>query len=147
MLSFGPSDDAAFVRNPWCFVKPIFDGFNEHMPEVISPGWLITTDESMVAWRGKVGINDPFKIPHRSFIRRKPEPLGCELKNVGDALSGILMQQEIAEGKHRHHLHKFEGASPDEPRMQNTTAVTVRLVERWWGTNRVVAADSWCSRR
>ena len=142
MLSFGPSDDASFAADPWCFVRPALDVLNEHTCAVVIPGWLLLTDEEMNAYRGMIGLNNEHKCPHRSFVKRKPEPLGVEMKGIGCALSGIVLRQEICEGKHRNHVHKFE--EPGKPeRMQHTTAVTVRLAEPWWGSGRVVAADSW----
>ncbi len=32
------------------------------------------------------------------FVKRKPEPLGAELKNIGCALSGIMLFIEIVRG-------------------------------------------------
>ena len=89
VLSFGASDDSSFERDPWGFIRPMLDAFNAHMEDIVEPGWLLCLDEAMSAWRGAVGLNDPAKCPHRSFVQRKPEPLGVELKGVGCALSGM----------------------------------------------------------
>ena len=45
-----------------------------------------------------LGILNIMKCPHLSWVPRKPEPLGVELKTVGDALSGIMLRIEICEG-------------------------------------------------
>eukprot|EP00966_Prymnesium_polylepis_P182756 4234306-Prymnesium_polylepis.1 len=91
----------------------------------------------MFAWRGKVGKKNRHKCPHRMFDRRKPEPLGVELKNIGCALSGIIMFMEIMKGKAElikpKYWTKERGATP---------ATTLRLTENWWGSARCVAADS-----
>ncbi len=42
----------------------------------------------MSAYRGK-------GMPHLSFVKRKPEPLGCELKTVADGLTGIMLFLEV----------------------------------------------------
>mmetsp|Transcript_44488 Transcript_44488/g.102007 ORF Transcript_44488/g.102007 Transcript_44488/m.102007 type:complete len:134 (-) Transcript_44488:65-466(-) len=97
-LSFGPSDETTLRADPWAFVRKLVDAFNSHRATAISPGWLLTVDESMIAWRGQVGLLDPSKCPHRSWVPRKPEPLGVELKTMGDALSGIMLRMEICEG-------------------------------------------------
>ena len=99
ILRFGPSDDASFDQNSWCFVETLVDAWNEHMFESVHSGWLLGMDESMFAWLGKVGLRDVRKCPHRMFVKRKPEPLGVEMKNIGDALSGMLLFMEIVRGK------------------------------------------------
>ena len=92
----------------------------------------------MFAWRGKVGKKDRKKCPHRMFVRRKPEPLGVEMKNIGCALSGLILFMEIVKGKAEvvkpKYYSKERGAS---------AATTMRLTENWFGTGRVVAGDSW----
>ena len=134
----GPSDDASLDANDWSFVENISDGFNAHMCEQITPGWLLGADESMCAWRGKVGKKDTKKCPHRMFVRRKPEPLGVEFKNIGDALSGIILFQEITKGKAEVVKPKYYSKE-----VGATAATTLRLSEPWFGSNRVVAGDSW----
>ena len=40
-------------------------------------------------------------LPNLSFIMRKPEPLGAELKTLVDAYSGQILWLEVMEGKER----------------------------------------------
>ena len=40
-------------------------------------------------------------LPNISFIKRKPEPLGTEFKNIVDGISGNMVWLEIQEGKDR----------------------------------------------
>ena len=138
VLRFGPEDTDAFQDNEWCFVEGLVTAFNDHMKDVVIPGWMLAPDESMFAWRGKVGKNDRTKCPKLMFVRRKPEPLGVELKNIGCALSGLILFMEIMKGKAEvvkpKYWSKANGA---------TAATTMRLAENWFGTNRVVAGDSW----
>ena len=138
IFSYGPSDDAAFAENDWCFCEPMVDAFNEHMHKQVNPGWLLAPDESMSAWRGKVGKKDTKKCPHRMFVQRKPEPLGVELKNIGDAESGLILFQELTKGKADVIKPKFYTKENGA-----TAATTLRLSENWFGTGRVVAGDSW----
>jgi hypothetical protein len=42
----------------------------------------------MVGWTGN-------GMPHQSFTPRKPEPLGCEIKNTCDATTGCTLFLEI----------------------------------------------------
>ena len=120
----GPSDDAALAENEWCFFENIVDSFNAHVPQQITAGWLLAPDESMGAWRGQVGKRDTKKCPHRMFVQRKPEPLGVVFKNIGDALSGVILAMEITKGK----------AEVVKPKFYNkdngaTAATTLRLAE------------------
>ena len=137
-LRFGPSDEQSLRADHWAFVRQLVDTFNEHRAgDYMKPGWLITADESMFAWRGQVGLLDINKCPHRSWVPRKPEPLGVELKSVGDALSGVMLRLEICEGK------EAMAAKPFAADWGATTATTMRLFEPWFNTDRVGAADSW----
>ena len=144
-MRFGPSDDASFDLDEWCFVQPMVDAFNTHMAEIINPrDWLLCCDESMCAWRGKQGKRDHTKIPKLSWVPRKPEPLGCELKTAGCALSGALLFIEICKGKETHSaLEYFKGKASDGRMYGHTTATTLRLVKPWFSSERVVFGDSW----
>ena len=132
---FGP---VPTPEDRWAFIRPIEDSFNSHMARIYTPGWLLAPDESMDPWLGPEGPG-PDKIPRRSFVRRKPKPLGAEVKACGDATTGILIRNETCCGKETHeHLEFFR--KPDRP---HTTATTMRLVSPWLGEGRVTAGDSW----
>ena len=134
----GPSDDVSFAQNEWCFVEPVLDAFNDHTFKQVIAGWLLAEDETMSAWRGKQGKKDTKKIPKLMFVKRKPEPLGAEFKDIADAQSKILLRAEITKGK-------AEVVKPKYFSKENgaTAATTMRLAEPWFGTRRVVAGDSW----
>ena len=74
------------------------------------------------------------------FVKRKPEPLGAEMKNIGDALSGLMLKLEITKGKAEEVKPKYYNALNGA-----TAATTMRLSEPWFGTQRVVTGDSWFS--
>ena len=40
-------------------------------------------------------------LPNLSFVKRKPEPLGTEFKNLVDGISGHMLWLELQEGKER----------------------------------------------
>ena len=71
--------------DPWAEVRWMVAGFNEERRKEFKLGWALTVDETMTAWQGKSG---PGGIPHLSCIHRKPDPLGCELKNACDSSTG-----------------------------------------------------------
>ena len=73
-----PTDD-----DRWAFIDPMEDAFNARMVLIYVPGWLNTVDETMDPWTGPEGPG-PDKIPARSFVPRKPEPLGAEVKCAAD---------------------------------------------------------------
>jgi hypothetical protein len=102
------------------------DAFNEHMPLTLDPGWLLPVDESMVAWRGKVGLFDPSKCPFRSYVPRKPGPLGLEVKNTGCALSGLLIFLEFCEGKASHAKAKYYYDKASDGEIYSHTTATSR---------------------
>ena len=55
------------------------------------PGWRITFDESVSAWRGKNGEIRAGGMPHVAWIVvRKPKGVGCELVDIADAESGVI---------------------------------------------------------
>ena len=70
-------------------------------------------------------------------IIRKPRPIGNEIKNMADAVTKIVMNMELYEGKEymkeKDHVKEY-GA---------TTATTIRLTAPYHGTGRRIIADSW----
>mmetsp|Transcript_36692 Transcript_36692/g.86170 ORF Transcript_36692/g.86170 Transcript_36692/m.86170 type:complete len:238 (+) Transcript_36692:989-1702(+) len=84
----------------------------------------------MSPWRGG-------RLPHLSFVPRKPEPLGVELKTLCDSTTGVMLFLEICEGKERMPLKKFEDT------YTHTVATTLRLTEPYANTGRAVYGDSW----
>ena len=137
----GPTLD----RDDWCFIQPMVDAFNKHMADIVNPGWLLCVDETMSAWRGQQGKRDRKKCPKLSWVPRKPEPLGTELKTAGCALSGMILSMEICKGKETHEgLEFFKQKSRfDGAQFGHTTATTLRLIKPWFGTQRVLGGDSW----
>ncbi len=47
----------------------------------------MVVDESMIVWKGNTGAAG--LVPHLSFVKRKLEPLGVELKTVCDCSTGV----------------------------------------------------------
>ena len=85
-------------ENPWAEVNWVIDGHNEKRRKEFRAGSRLTPDESMVTWTGAAG---PGGMPHLSFIKRKPKPLGAEFKSVCDGSTGICLFLETQEGKVR----------------------------------------------
>jgi hypothetical protein len=47
----------------------------------------------MIAWKGNTGAGG--LVPHLSYVKRKPEPLGVELKTVCDCSTGRTQTQTL----------------------------------------------------
>jgi hypothetical protein len=113
-LSEGPAD--ARASDPWREVRWLVDGYNANRKATVTASWLVVVDETMWAWTGQ-------GMPHLSFVKRKPEPLGAEVKNLCDGLSGVMLYLELQEGKTRMAAKKY----CDE--YKATTATTLRLAD------------------
>jgi hypothetical protein len=96
----------------------------------VTASWLIVLDESMVKWMGH-------GMPGLMVILRKPTPIGLELHTLCCALCGILIWFEIYEGKTAMALKEYNDEYP------KSIALTLRMVEPFFGTGRVLVADSW----
>jgi hypothetical protein len=127
---------------PWAQVDRWVKGFNTSRLREICPGSSLTPDEMMLEWKGKSGNGG---LPHLSFIKRKPQPLGTELKSVCEGTFGICVFIEIQKGKIRMARKKWArtyGA---------TTGCTLRLLDALQISElgdpdpkkRCVYADSW----
>ena len=65
---------------------------NENLIHTLTPGNTVTLDESMI------------KLYHQNLkgkikIKRKPQPIGNEIKDMADARSNIAVELEMYEGK------------------------------------------------
>lgn len=138
----------ALTEAPWSEVDWIIDGHNAARRKQFRPGSRLTPDESMVSWTGNSGPNG---MPHLSYIKRKPKPLGCEFKSVCDGSTGVCLFLETQEGKVRMARKMYTDTYPA------TTACTIRMLAKMGcsETNlpadkklkRRVTADSWFASR
>lgn len=68
---------------------------------------------------------------------RKPTPLGFMLKSAVCATGYVMLSAEIVEGA------EFDGRKKYCDEWQRTTACTLRLVDGYEGSGRVVIGDAW----
>jgi hypothetical protein len=118
-----PGDKHNAVRRWW-------DALFKRFQEAIDAGYILNPDESMIQWLGQ-------HMPGFMSVGRKPTDKGAEVHTVCDGQSGIMVGGEV-----------FEGAAAMEhakycDRYQKSTALTLRLVEPFFATGRIVVADSW----
>ena len=84
--------------NPWWRVGYLVHSFNQNRQNTVASSRVKTLDESMSAYRPQTRKTG--NLPNISFILRKPEPLGTELKTVASKGSnGPIIYAEIQEGK------------------------------------------------
>lgn len=89
-------DESRKDKDPWWqFVKAVED-FNANRKSTVAASIWKVFDESMSAYRPRTTKTGG--LPNISWIERKPEPLGTELKNVACALTGIMLALEIQRG-------------------------------------------------
>ena len=92
-LARGPEEcDEGLATDPWCQFRWMLDGFNSFRKREFSASAKLNPDETMLAWKGKSGVGG---LPHLSFVKRKPGPLGLELKTCCDGQVGVLLWAEI----------------------------------------------------
>lgn len=107
-----------------------WDALRDAFHSAVTCSWLMVLDESMVRWMGR-------GMPGLMVILRKPTPIGLELHTLCCALSGILVWFEVYEGKEAMAKKKFNDQD------SKSIALTLRMVEPYFSTGRVVIADSW----
>ena len=91
---------------------------------------MLVVDESMIQWTAECGV-------HLTYLPRKPTPLGIGIKCMVDHTSGIMLCADLLEGKGIDNKKEFVAE------YGVATATTLRLVAPYFGSARVVIADSW----
>jgi len=76
-------------------VRNLITAWKQNMHDIFSPSYMTCLDESMSIW------NNKWSCPGWIFCPRKPHPFGNEWHTISCALSGILFDLEIVEGKDR----------------------------------------------
>lgn len=105
--------------DPWWKFKKAIDQFNKiRMMQVVS-SYEKVLDESMSSWRPRTTATGG--LPNISFILRKPEPLGTELKTVCCAKTGVMTYMEIMRGA------KGMKEMPLQKELDGTAACNVRI--------------------
>ncbi|KAL5467723.1 hypothetical protein EMCRGX_G031988 [Ephydatia muelleri] len=129
-------DGIAPEDDPWKEIRLIIDGFNDNRQQGIIPGSHIAVDEVMSAWYGAEATWVAEGMPHVTKIPRKPEGEGAEMKALADGQTKILIRLDVMEGKEHQRKKAFADIGSEG------TAVTLRLTQPWFGSGRVVHADS-----
>ena len=75
----------------------LFDDFIQTRRDRFAAGCVIVEDKSMISWNPQSTAFGG--LPNISFIPRKPEPLGTELKTVCCGTTGVMLYAEVQKGK------------------------------------------------
>lgn len=116
-------DDA----DPFKPVMRMWDSCRAQFNKVVTPGWLLCLDESMVAWQGR-------GMPGFMVVPRKPTPFGLEIHTCCCAQSGILVNFEVYEGKVAMEQKEFVGDTTDLGVINKSTALTLRCVKPYFSS-------------
>ena len=74
-------------------IRQLIEVWNAHMMENCIPSWINAIDESMSKW-----INE-YTCPGYMYVPRKPWKFGNEYHYAGCALSNVIWQVDLCEGK------------------------------------------------
>ena len=85
------------VTGDWRMNNKLVDDFNRARRDRFAAGCVLVLDESMIAWKPQSTAFGG--LPNISFIPRKPEPLGTELKTVCCGTTGVMLHAEVQKGK------------------------------------------------
>lgn len=82
----------------WMLIDDHVKSYNRCRANFFVPSHEICCDESMSRWYGMGGDWINAGLPHYVAIDRKPEN-GCEIQNLADGESGIMLQLAVVKSK------------------------------------------------
>ena len=124
----------------WKLVDDFVKNFNDHRADYFSPSGRICVDESMSRWYGQGGHWINQGLPQYVAIDRKPEN-GYEIQNAACGESGVMLQLKLVKGVDL--LDDEDDGVPAETSLLHGTNVLLNVVSPWFGSHRIVCADSY----
>ena len=115
--------------DPFQATRYMWECCRSQFVECVSPGWLITLDESMVKWKGRA-------MPGLMVVPRKPTPVGLEVHTLCCSLSGVLVNFEIYEGKEAMKNKEYVNEKTDAGTINKSTALTLRCTKPYFSSVR-----------
>nr|CAH7746879.1 unnamed protein product [Callosobruchus chinensis] len=109
-------------------IRPILDLLNSRFQSVLTPGKEVVIDESMIPWRGRLGI--------RQYIKNKRHKYGVKLYKLC-TVEGYTLNIRIYCGK-----ETTQNADPNDP---HTVKVVMDLMQNVVGSGRSLYADNFYS--
>ena len=133
--------------DPWWQIVQLMYQFNKCRRNKVRTSNVRVADESMSALRPRT--NKAGNIPHLSFVKRKPEDLGTELKTAACPELKIMEYLEIQRSKDDLHGREFF----NESKKRVTTACCMRIANECYqrrnkngsdtATDDIFIGDSW----
>ena len=142
-FSLDISDDMK-QTNKWWKVGYLVQGFNSNRKSTVASSRVKTLDESMSAFCPQTRKTG--NLPNISYILRKPEPLGTELKTVASKGSnGPMIYAEVQEGKegmkHKPYFNTYGATSACVLRLSKGTKDNGQLHDK--DVRNLFYGDSW----
>ena len=122
-----PGGEAVREDDPFKLVRYMWESCRLCFVDAITPGWLVTVDESMVKWMGR-------SMPGLMVVPRKPTPIGLEVHTVCCSLSGILVNFEVYEGAEAMANKEFVNELTEVGAINKSTALTLRCVKPYFSS-------------
>jgi len=120
----------------WFLVNDFVTAINQHRAAHVTPADTLCVDESFSKWYGQRGDWSSMGMHMYVAIERKPEN-GCEIQNVACGRSGIMLRLKIVTTA----VDQAASLSDADRGLLHGTAVLMRLVPPWAGSERIVCAD------
>lgn len=114
---------------PWDVIMPFMNEYNDKRKNLLRVVYLVA-DESMGVWIPKTSKTGG--LPHITYERRKPDPLGTMFRNCVEGKTGIFTAHDIVQddnGQYRKKYHGSPSHMPKQATIQNHTAQCLRLAE------------------
>jgi hypothetical protein len=136
-----PDDGTSSEQYRWKLVDDFVKNFNDHRANYFNPSDQICVDESMSRWYGQGGHWINHGLPQYVAIDRKPEN-GCEIQNAACGRSGVMLRLKLVKGVDLPGAEEEEFGA-NETSLLHGTNVLKQVVSPWFGSNRIVCADSY----
>lgn len=93
--SYAFYDESRKNSDPWWKIISLIEDFNENRSNTVAASIIKTVDECMSSFRPQTTKTGG--LPHLSFVRRKPEPLGTEFKSALCSATGIMLYLHLGD--------------------------------------------------
>eukprot|EP00873_Tetraselmis_striata_P044316 jgi/Tetstr1/464580/TSEL_009336.t1 len=107
------------------------EALNDNWYNMFAPSTILCLDETVFQWITLCGNL------HLTWLPNKPHPMGWMLKTLACAMTGCIIRMELSLRK------QLMALKPLASTYKATVAVTLRLTDPWWHTQRILVADSW----
>ena len=136
------AENESTEQHRWKLVDDFVANFNEHRANFFVPSETICVDESMSRWYGQGGHWINHGLPQYVAIDRKPEN-GCEIQNAACGRSGVMLRLKLVKGIDLVGDEDNGDEQNNESSLLHGTQVLKTVVSPWFGSNRIVCADSY----